>query len=441
MNERRTKSLHLIAGLALGVVALAVQAKPQQPTADAVLAWNTLATEAMVAFARIQPPGVPPNREARIYAMAFVAMHDTLNAIQRRYEPYACHGFAPGASPTAAVATAAHDVLVAAFPPGAATFASDYQATLADENDSERTRAGIELGRHCARVILALRAIDGSDAAQVPYVPGSDPGDYRFTFPFDIPGLPVYGFVADPLWGQVDPFVLQSAAQFRSPPPYGAPTNAEAVRTAMYTIDFDEIRQKGALAGSTRTADESEIAKFWVENSPLGWNRIARTVAGARGLGGWELARLFALLQLAEADAYLASFETKYFYRFWRPYTAIRLADGDGNPDTIADANWLPFDPVTPPVPDYNSAHSAAGGAARAVLARFFGTDGLHFAQTSTSLPGVTRHYASFTAAADENGRSRILVGFHFRHAVDEGRLQGERVGHWVFERALQPVR
>jgi hypothetical protein len=437
MHRTHGKLHRLLAALALGLLALAAQAKPQQAAADAVLAWNALATDAMTAFAAANPPGVPPYREARIYAMAFVAMHDTLNAIQRRYEPYACDDFAPGASPTAAVATAAHDVLVAAFPPGAAAFDVAYEAALADEHDNVRTHRGVELGRRCAGLILALRAYDGSAVAQVPYSPGPDPGDYRYTFPFDDPALPVYGFVADPLWGDVDPFVLQSAARFRSPPPYGAPSNAKAVRTAAYTDDFDEIRAKGALVGSTRTADESEIAKFWVENSPLGWNRIARTAAAARSLDGWELARLFALLQLAEADAYLASFDTKYFHRFWRPYSAIRLAGADGNPDTVADAAWLPFEPVTPPVPDYNSAHSAAGGAARAVLARFFGSDDVHFAQTSTSLPGVTRHYASFTQAADENGLSRILVGFHFRHAVDMGRIQGEQVGRWVFEHAL----
>jgi hypothetical protein len=440
MTDAIRSTCRLVGALALGLAAVAAQAKPQQPTAEAVLAWNALATEAMVAYAAANPPGVPPYREARIYAMAFVAMHDTLNAIQRRYRPYACDAFAPGASPTAAVATAAHDVLVAAFPPGASAFAAAYAQALDDEPDRVRTRKGVELGRHCAEAILALRANDGSATAQVPYVPGSDPGDYRYTFPFDDSGLPIYGFVADPLWGNVDPFVLQSAAQFRSPPPYGAPSSAEAVRTAAYSNDFNEIRAKGALVGSTRSADESEIAKFWVENSPLGWNRIARTVAQSRGLGGWELARLFALLQLAEADAYLASFDTKYHYRFWRPYTAVRLADTDGNPDTAADPAWLPYDPVTPPVPDYNSAHSAAGGAARAVLSRFFGADDVAFAQTSISLPGVTRHYASFTHAADENGWSRVLVGFHFRHAVLEGRIQGEQVGRWVFEHALAAV-
>jgi hypothetical protein len=429
----------MIAGVAIAMVALAAQAKPQKETAEAVLEWNGIATDAMVAFAQASPPGMPPYREARIYAMAFVAIHDTLNAIQPRFQPYACRGSASGASPTAAVATAAHDVLVAAFPPQAAMFEAAYAAAMADEHDNARTQKGVALGRYCAQVILALRAEDGSEDAQVPYVPGAGLGDYQFTFPFDIPGTPPYGFVADPLWGNVDPFVLITSSQFRSPPPYGAPTNAAAVATAAYASDVNEVQARGGLVGSTRTAEESEIAKFWEENSPLGWNRIARTVAHKRGHDGWELARLFALLQLAEADAYLASLETKYYYDFWRPYTAIRMAALDGNPGTTADPDWLPFDPVTPPVPDYNSAHSAAGGAARAVLARFFGKDHVHFKQTSTSLPGVTRHYSSFTEAADENGESRVLIGFHFRHAVTEGRIQGERVGQWVFDHALRP--
>lgn len=440
MNDPTRISNRLLAGIAIGLVALAAQAKPQKDVAQAVLDWNAVATDAMVAFAQAFPPGLPPNRESRLYAMAFVAMHDTLNAIQPRFEPYACRGASPGASPTAAVATAAHDVLVAAFPPMTATFDAAYASALADEHDNVRAQKGVALGRHCAQVMLALRSADGADLAQVPYTPGNLPGDYRLTFPFDVPGTPPYGFVADPAWGDVAPFVLMSAAQFRSPPPYGTATSSDAVLTTRYTSDFDEVKAKGALVGSTRTADETEIARFWEENSPLGWNRIARTVAASRGFDGWELARLFALLQLAEADAYLASFETKYHYAFWRPYSAIRLADVDGNAATVADPTWLPLDPVTPPVPDYNSAHAAAGGAARAVLSSVFGRDAIAFSQTSTSLPGVTRSYASFSDAADENGVSRILIGFHFRHAVEQGRIQGESVGHWVFGHALLPA-
>jgi hypothetical protein len=426
-NLRRT-----IAGVTLLGLALCAAAKPQNDAADAVLEWNAVATDAMIAYAVARPPGVPPYREARIYAMAFVAIHDSLNAIQRRYQPYVCDAHAPGASPAAAVAAAAHEVLVYAFPAQASLFDAAYDAAMAEQKDNVRTAAGVALGRQCAHAILAVRANDGAATAQVAYVPGNEPGDYRFTPPFDQPGTPSYGFVGDPLWGSVAPFALASSSQFRSPPPY-------ALESPQYAADVNEVKTRGAMQGSNRTAAESEIALFWRESSPLGWNRIARTVALAHGIDGWDMARLFALLQIAEADAYLASLETKYHYNFWRPVTAIRLADTDGNDATSADPAWMPFHPVTPPIPDYNSAHSTAGGAAQAVLSSVFGRDDIAFTQTSTSLPGVTRGFATFTQAADENGLSRILVGYHFRLAVDAGRMQGEQVGRWVVDHVLLP--
>ena len=434
MNRSKRRMLQtLVTGAVLGLVVNAA-AKPQKTTAEAVLEWNSVATDAMVAFAAARPPGVPPYREARIYAMAFTAMHDALNAIQPRYRSYVCDAMVPGASPPLAVAAAAHAVLSAVFPAQAARFDAAFEDAVASEPASPRSDAGIALGRHCAQRMLDDRADDGADRAQVPYVPGSRPGDYQFTPPFDQPGTPSYGFVGDPLWGGVKPFVLATSAQFRSPPPY-------AVSSPEYAADVNEVKVRGAAVGSNRTPEESQVALFWRESSPLGWNRIARTLAVGLGYDAWELAHVFAVLQLAEADAYLASLETKYHYNFWRPVTAIRLAGADGNDATTPDAGWMPFHPVTPPIPDYNSAHSAAGGAARAVLSRLFGTDELAFTQTSTTLPGVTRSYASLTQAADENGLSRILVGYHFRKAVEAGRVQGESVGAWVVDHALQAGR
>lgn len=427
MNRTAQRWIALAGALLL--LAGTATAKPKKDVAEAVFEWNAVATDAMVAFAGTNPPGIPPYREARIYAMAFLAVHDALNAIQPRYASYACDAFSPGASPTAAVATAAHDVLVAVFPAQTARFEAAYQAALDDEQDSVRRNAGVALGHQCAAAILADRANDGAATAQVQYVPGSNPGDYQFTPPFD-----QTQFAGDPLWGHVKPFVLTTGSQFRSPPPY-------ALASAAYAADFNEVKTRGAAQGSSRTADESAIALFWRENSPLGWNRIARTVALSRSYDGWELARLFAQLQLAEADAYIAAFETKYHYNFWRPITAIRNAAVDGNDATVADPAWAPFHPVTPPIPDYNSAHSAAGGAGRAVLSRFFGSDEIAFSLTSTSLPGVTRGFRSFTEAADENGLSRILVGYHFRLAVEAGRAQGESVGSFVADHALLPLK
>ena len=176
-----------------------------------------------------------------------------------------------------------------------------------------------------------------------------------------------------------------------------------------------------------------------MESSVLGWNRIARTVSVQRGLDLWDNARLFGLLNLASADGYIADFQNKYAYRFWRPITAIRAADSDGNPDTIADPAWESLHP-TPAAPDYTSGHSVQGGAMSQVLARFFGTDEVSFSTTSTTLPGAIRSFSSFLQAAEENGNSRIYVGFHFRHAVNEGIKLGQKIGKVAFNHYLQPA-
>jgi hypothetical protein len=184
-----------------------------------------------------------------------------------------------------------------------------------------------------------------------------------------------------------------------------------------------------------------------VESSPLQWNRIARNVSN--GLDPWSQSRLFALLNMALADGYVSSFETKYHYNYWRPVTAIRAADTDGNPRTSADPTWTPL-VTTPPIPDYDSAHAVQGGAGSTVLKRFFGTDHIGFTTCSLTLPAgstctdpspVTRSYATFSAAAQENGISRVLVGFHFRKAVDEGIEHGDRIGDLAVDRFLRPVR
>jgi len=191
------------------------------------------------------------------------------------------------------------------------------------------------------------------------------------------------------------------------------------------------------------------VALFWVESSPLRWNRIARTVATKKGLDLWENARLFGLLNMALADGYIATFDTKYkAYNYWRPVTAIQNADADGNPRTKADPTWAPL-VTTPAIPDYDSGHSVEGGAAAEALKQFFGTDHVRFESCSYTLPPgqtctdaspVLRRYTTFTQAADENGLSRILVGFHFRKAVKEGIIHGTKIGDWTVNGFLQPV-
>jgi len=383
--------------------------------------------------------------------MAHVAIHDALNAIDRRSRPYAFHGRADrGASPDAAVAAAARNVLVPLlgelpdpFPQecidaGVASVEANYAKALEAIPDGPAKSAGVAIGAAAASAILALRAGDGSDTPLLDfdYPQGTEPGEYRFT-----PGTP---FAFAPGWADVTPFVLQDNSQFRANAPF-------AVTDRRYTADFEEVKRlggDGVTTPSERTDDQTEIALFWVESSPLQWNRIARTVSEDAGLDLWENARLFGLLNMALADGYVGSFETKYLYNFWRPVTAIQTADTDGNPDTLADPTWIPLVP-TPPIPDHDSAHAVEGGAAAQVLIRFFGTDHISFETCSLTLPPgstcedasvVTRSFTSFSQAAEENAISRILVGFHFRNAVDQGIKHGRRIGNLAVSKFMRPL-
>ncbi len=419
------------------------------PDPNAVIAWNANAGDA--ALAACISPGNDPLHESRLYAMMHVAIHDALNAIDRRSKPYAYHArnLAKGASPDAAVASAARNVLVPVIgelpftdcrAAAVAIVEEDYEAALGAIAPGAAKELGIALGQASAAAIVELRADDGSDQPLFDsnYPQGTEPGEYRFT-----PGFELLG-VFLPEWGNVTPFVLKNSAQFNPGPPY-------AVTSAQYTADFNEVKRLGSdglSAPSDRTEDQTQIARFWVESSPLAWNRLARGVALDRDVGLWESARLFGLLNLAMADGYIGSWFTKFqTYNYWRPVTAIRLAATDGNPATSADADWTPLEP-TPPIPDYDSGHSVQGGAAAEALRLFFGTDDVDFTLCSRTLPAgtcldpvpVTRSYDSFTEAADENGLSRILVGFHFRKAVVEGIAHGRKIADRAFDRAMQPL-
>ena len=319
-------------------------AKPPGSSGDSVLVWNANAGEA--ALAACIAPTDNPLHESHMYAMTHIAIHDALNAIDRRSHPYAFFGHASRqASTDAAVATAARDVLVpvlgqipAPFPQACidaaiASVEADYAAALDAIADTPSKRKGVDVGAKAAAAILALRADDGSDTPLLDfdYPQGTEPGEYRFT-----PGTP---FAFAPGWADVTPFVLGDSSQFRADPPFD-------VTERRYTADFDEVKRlggDGTTTPSERTHDQTEIALFWVESSPLQWNRIARIVSADEGLDLWENARLFGLLNMALADGYVGSFETKYLYNYWRPVTAIQNADTDGNPDTDVDPTWTPL--------------------------------------------------------------------------------------------------
>jgi hypothetical protein len=417
---------------------------------DAVTIWN--ANAGVAATAACIAPLDNPIHESRIYAMLHVAIHDALNAIDRRSRPYAFDMEAEaGASPDAAVAAAARDVLVpligqlplelhtqTCIDAGVASVEADYTAALAAIPDNQAKVQGIAVGQAAAAAILALRADDGAVGPFLNFNCPQDtkPGEYQCT-----PGTP---FIVFELWEDVTPFVLKDSSQFRPGPPY-------AVSQKKYTEDFDEVKSLGGdgiTTPSARTADQTEIALYWWESSPLKWNRVARVVSADAGLDLWENARLFGLLNMALADGYIAMVDSKNHYNYWRPVTAIQTGDTDGNPDTTGDPTWTPLR-GTPPDQDYASGHSIEGGAGAEVLKQFFGTDEISFQDCSVTLPAgstcsdatpVFRSYASFSEAAAENAYSRILIGFHFRKSVEEGTEYGRKIGKRAANLYLRPV-
>lgn len=413
-----------------------------------VARWNAVAGDA--ALAACLAPADNPLHESRMYAMVHVAVHDSLNAIDRRYHSFAYRAQASAdASVDAAVATAAHDVLVPVLeqltPPfdGCSAAAvglveAEYASAMSELPDDEATADGAAVGAAAAQVVLAERVDDGSDTPLIvtDHVTGTGPGQWQLT-----PDRP---FAFAPAWGEVDPFVLQRASQFR-------PGRPDPLSSRRYVADLAEIKAlggDGVTTPSARTAEQTEIAYFWLESSPLSLNRIARTLADSQDLDEWEAARLLGLLNLAQAYGYIASFDTKYHYSFWRPVTAIRAADDDGNRWTTGDQTWTPL-VTTPPIPDHDSAHAVEGGAAAAVFRRFFRTDRITFSACSRLLPTggctesspVLRRYDRFSEAAQENAESRVYVGFHFRAAAEAGNIHGQRIGNLTVNRELRPVR
>jgi len=429
----------------------ASNSRQRLPHAEATVALAAIVAgnaQSVAAAPALVPPGAPlaPFIEARLYGIANVAMHDALNAVIPRFARYADTGpIDENANAAAAVLTAAHDAIVGAAPASQSATDAWYASAIGPLAGSAGVANGVALGHRVAAAILARRANDGVAAGGVgPFVPGSNPGDYRFTFPFNTPAFDFFGtggFADASNWGTtVTPFVITSTSQFRAPPPYGAASNALAVQTPRYTADFNEVKALGCAGCAARSAEQTEIALFWMENSPTGWNRIARVVAEQRNLDAWDAARLFAVLAMGEFDAYTADLESKYYYKFWRPVTAVALAGTDGNAATSPEAGWEVLAFPTPPVPDYPSAHATAGGNGAAIIEALVSGVGPAITTTSGSLPGVTRTFTNVADAAIENAASRVYIGYHFRYATEAGMTQGRQVGRFVAAHALLPL-
>jgi len=409
MQVAATVSIATVFVASTRTVEVATPRTVDQSGGNAVTHWNSVALEV---FAPTE--GTNPMMQSRTLAILHAAIHDALNAIDHRFAPYTPGlAAASAASPDAAVATAAHEVLGTLVREQKKMIDEAYERALASVSDDAGKNAGIATGRAAARATLARREGDGSESATEPiYVPQRGSGEYQFTAPFT--------FAALPGWGRVRPFVIDlKKHNVRGPQP---------LSSAQYARDLAYVKAIGGMNSPTRTAEQSEIARFWYEDSPLGWNRIANTAVRQQGLDSWSSARVLALVNLAMADGFVAGFEAKYRFRFWRPVTALGQTD----------PSWQPF-LTTPPVPDYPSTHTVGGWAAGQVVIELLG-DKVEFSATSPTLPGVKRNFKGFSAAAEENGLSRVYAGIHFQHAVKDGRQQGRSIGRSVTE-ALAPVR
>jgi hypothetical protein len=383
--------------------------------ADTLLVWNQHTLDA------IQASGSTPLYATRALAMESIAVFDVLNALDNA-PAYMVDLNAPHAiSATAAVAAAAHRILTYTFPTQTSVFASDLAQSLAAVPDGKRESAGVAFGEAVADALIAMRAEDGWNAT-VTYAAGMEAGEWRPTEPGYLPAL-------SPHWGSVTPFALARGDQFR---PEGPPD----LTSAEYAAAFEDVKRLGSMTSTERTDDQTEIALFWADGpgsyTPAGhWNQIATEIAGSEEISGRDSALMLAELNVALADAGVAAWDAKYTYGSWRPVTAIRLADTDGNEATTPDPGWSPL-LTTPNHPDYVSGHSTFSGAAAEVLTDFFG--GLPFVTTSVTLPGVKRDFDSFAEAAHEAGRSRIYAGIHIEFSNQDGLALGRDAGDWVLD-------
>jgi len=418
-------SLSLLLLAILGIISCSKLGPSMGPVssqpADNILFWNKIAYNAF---------GGPEYQHSlmasRINAMVHLAMHDALNGIEEKYSRYAFTGKDNKADANAAAATAAHVILLNEIPDRKVYLDSALSQSLAAiKNDEAKTR-GIELGKSAAQAVLNKRINDGSVGEVFGQIPPSDqPAVYQPVPPFNI--------MFAPFWENVKLFSLEKKDQFRSAP-------QPQLTSKAYAAAFNEVKEVGRLNSTTRTPDQTASAKFWYEFSEAGWNRVTSTVVTSKKLNMLEAARLFALVDMAMADAYTAGWDSKIHYNFWRPYTAIRRADIDGNNETSPDVAWEPSEP-TPPVQDYPSTHSALGNAAATVLAGVLG-DKTSFTMTSpTALPaGSTRSFTSFSQAAKENADSRVMAGIHFRFACEAGLELGKNVGKWTLDNHLKRI-
>ena len=419
MKKMRNLLLHANsaqhAGLTRLLIAVCLLLPAMVAHADVVTDWNKIMTDTMIVDDFCL--------EGRSNAITQLAVFEAVNAIVGDYHPYlGTISAPPGASPEAAAIAAAHRTLVTLYPAQAPNLDAAEATSLAAIPDGQPKTDGIAVGEAAAEAMLALRANDGWDRI-VDYIPGTDPGDWRPTPPAYLPAL-------RPGWGLVTPFAMVSGSQFRT----GAPPALDGATYARY---YNEVKTVGAMNSPVRPPDRTTVALFYRLPGPQLWNQAARQMALARKKTLSQNAHDFALLAIALCDGTIATMDSKYFYSRWRPVTAIRAGDTDGNDRTAPDPNWLPL-VVTPNFPSYPSAHASVAGSVRRVLERVYGKSGFTVALTSPGLPGTTLSYHTWKQITDDIDDARVYGGIHFRYDQEAGEKQGQQLGSYILANYLR---
>jgi hypothetical protein len=394
---------------------------------DEVTDWNQIMLDAFTG-----PPAVSPPLTGRSAAIVAASVFDAVNGIERRYTPIHVQPAAPpGASERAAAVQAAYASLIRLFPTQVTRFEGLRSVSLsaiassAAAEHSQSMERGIEWGQAVADAIWDWRSHDGFSNAQPPFTGGLAPGVWRPTPPAMAPGLA-------PQMAQMMPWVIATPSQFR-------PAGPNPLTSARYAAELNETKEMGSATSSTRTANQTLYVQFWAStNSPDFWDSAGIRLSAERQFTLLENARLLAHLNMAMADATIGCWDAKYTYVAWRPITAIRLADTDGNPETTADPGWTPL-LTTPPFPEYPSAHSCGSSAALNVLAAYFGAD-VKISVTSRGMPTLVRYFENASDALNEVANARVFGGIHFRTACDDGGALGQSVGSYVLLHSLLPV-
>jgi hypothetical protein len=440
----------MLAALALLMLLLLVGSASASPPgseapATVALQWNAYALAAVRAATVVDPPGTAPRpiyqTEGLLY-MSYVqaAVYDAATKIGHRYVPY--HRFPAGAgdaSIEAAVIAAAYTTLVHYLGDPNHTLAGEYAASIDALPGDATTARGIAVGEAAAADIIALRANDGLDGP-------SSPGLGAPTSPV-VPGAWVWApppslqIAQTPWMATMQPFMLDNTSQFRAPPP--PPLNS-----AQYAADLNETEAYGSnlpvgAPGQARTQDETNIAWFWNINATTQLNQTLESVATQHDMDLLDTVRLLAAGNMVSTDAGMACFDSKYTYLSWRPVTAIRNADLDGNPDTTADPTWTPL-VTTPNHPEYPSQHGCITSALAHVLANALGTTDIDATMPGATNGGTsattTQTFATVSDLLTQLVNARVWIGFHFRHSVLAGETLGTSVADWELQRYFQPT-